>query len=124
MQAKYEGICGEVGEVSRRALCENRSLPSGYLKKVFCGNNGPAFGTKVSNNPPCPRPELISGLRIHTDAGGIILLFQDDKVDGLQLLKDGEWVDAAPTRHSIIVNLGDQLEVLTKMTQGINNLFY
>lgn len=104
-------------------LCENLSLPNGYLKKVFCGNNGPTFGTKVSNYPPCPRPELISGLRAHTDAGCIILLFQDDKVGGLQLLKDGKWVDVHPMRHSIVINLGDQLEVLNKMTQLINNLF-
>ncbi|XP_042496396.1 1-aminocyclopropane-1-carboxylate oxidase-like [Macadamia integrifolia] len=94
-------------------LCENLGLEKGYLKKAFYGSNGPTFGTKVSNYPPCPKPELIKGLRAHTDAGGIILLFQDDKVSGLQLLKDGQWVDVPPMRHSIVVNLGDQLEVIT-----------
>uniref|UniRef100_A0ACD5XLY7 Uncharacterized protein n=1 Tax=Avena sativa TaxID=4498 RepID=A0ACD5XLY7_AVESA len=73
----------------------------------------PTFGTKVSSYPPCPRPDLVKGLRAHTDAGGIILLFQDARVGGLQLLKGGEWVDVPPTRHSIVVNLGDQLEVIT-----------
>ncbi|KAL3627433.1 Aconitate hydratase mitochondrial [Castilleja foliolosa] len=94
-------------------LCENLGLEKGYLKKVFYGSKGPTFGTKVSNYPPCPKPDLIKGLRAHTDAGGIILLFQDDKVSGLQLLKDGEWVDVPPMRHSIVVNIGDQLEVIT-----------
>ncbi|KAK4421374.1 1-aminocyclopropane-1-carboxylate oxidase [Sesamum alatum] len=94
-------------------LCENLGLEKGYLKKAFYGSKGPNFGTKVSNYPPCPKPELIKGLRAHTDAGGIILLFQDDKVSGLQLLKDGQWVDVPPMRHSIVVNLGDQLEVIT-----------
>ncbi|KAL2475703.1 1-aminocyclopropane-1-carboxylate oxidase 4 [Abeliophyllum distichum] len=94
-------------------LCENLGLEKGYLKKAFYGSKGPTFGTKVSNYPPCPQPELIKGLRAHTDAGGIILLFQDDKVSGLQLLKDGEWVDVPPMRHSIVINLGDQLEVIT-----------
>ncbi|KAK2979042.1 hypothetical protein RJ640_013676, partial [Escallonia rubra] len=94
-------------------LCENLGLEKGYLKKAFHGSKGPNFGTKVSNYPPCPNPELIKGLRAHTDAGGIILLFQDDKVSGLQLLKDGEWVDVPPMRHSIVINLGDQLEVIT-----------
>ncbi|KAJ6686852.1 1-AMINOCYCLOPROPANE-1-CARBOXYLATE OXIDASE [Salix purpurea] len=93
-------------------LCENLGLERGYLKKAFCGSNGsPNFGTKVSNYPPCPKPDLVKGLRAHTDAGGIILLFQDDKVSGLQLLKDGQWIDVPPMRHSIVVNLGDQLEV-------------
>lgn len=94
-------------------LCENLGLEKGYLKRAFRGSNGPTFGTKVSNYPPCPKPDLIKGLRAHTDAGGIILLFQDDKVSGLQLLKDGEWVDVPPMRHSIVINLGDQLEVIT-----------
>ncbi|KAI4308397.1 hypothetical protein L6164_031477 [Bauhinia variegata] len=94
-------------------LCENLGLEKGYLKKAFHGSKGPTFGTKVANYPQCPKPELVKGLRAHTDAGGIILLFQDDKVCGLQLLKDGQWVDVPPMRHSIVVNLGDQLEVIT-----------
>ncbi|KAL6579863.1 Aconitate hydratase mitochondrial [Orobanche minor] len=94
-------------------LCENLGLEKGYLKKVLYGSNGLTFGTKVSNYPPCPKPDLIKGLRAHTDAGGIVLLFQDDKVSGLQLLKDGEWIDVPPMRHSIVVNIGDQLEVIT-----------
>ncbi|KAJ8898781.1 hypothetical protein K2173_006313 [Erythroxylum novogranatense] len=94
-------------------LCENLGLEKGYLKKAFYGSRGPTFGTKVSNYPPCPKPDLVKGLRAHTDAGGIVLLFQDDKVSGLQLLKDGMWIDVPPMRHSIVVNLGDQLEVIT-----------
>ncbi|KAK8629546.1 hypothetical protein V6N13_078382 [Hibiscus sabdariffa] len=94
-------------------LCDNLGLEQGYLKNVFNGSKGPTFGTKVSNYPPCPKPDLIKGLRAHTDAGGIILLFQDDKVSGLQLLKDGNWIDVPPMKHSIVVNLGDQLEVIT-----------
>ncbi|KAJ4718848.1 1-aminocyclopropane-1-carboxylate oxidase 1 [Melia azedarach] len=94
-------------------LCENLGLEKGYLKKVFYGSKGPNFGTKVSNYPPCPKPDLIKGLRAHTDAGGIILLFQDDRVSGLQLLKEGQWIDVPPMRHTIVVNLGDQLEVIT-----------
>nr|Q43792.1 RecName: Full=1-aminocyclopropane-1-carboxylate oxidase; Short=ACC oxidase; AltName: Full=Ethylene-forming enzyme; Short=EFE [Nicotiana tabacum]CAA86468.1 1-aminocyclopropane-1-carboxylate deaminase [Nicotiana tabacum] len=94
-------------------LCENLGLEKGYLKKIFYGTKGPNFGSKVSNYPPCPKPDLIKGLRAHTDAGGIILLFQDDKVTGLQLLKDGQWIDVPPMRLSIVVNLGDQLEVIT-----------
>ncbi|KAI4305741.1 hypothetical protein L6164_029089 [Bauhinia variegata] len=94
-------------------LCENLGLEKGYLKNSFHGSKGPTFGTKVANYPPCPKPELFKGLRPHTDAGGIVLLFQDDKVSGLQMFKDGQWVDVPPMRHSIVVNLGDQLEVIT-----------
>ncbi|KAF2284880.1 hypothetical protein GH714_031857 [Hevea brasiliensis] len=107
--AKLEKLAEELLDL----LCENLGLEKGYLKKAFYGSRGPNFGTKVSKYPPCPKPDLIKGLRAHTDAGGIILLFQDDKVSGLQLLKDGQWIDVPPMRHSIVINLGDQLEVIT-----------
>ncbi|TKW33441.1 hypothetical protein SEVIR_2G235800v4 [Setaria viridis] len=111
-------FAGELEALAERLLdllCENLGLEKGYLARAFRGpsRGAPTFATKVSSYPPCPRPDLVKGLRAHTDAGGIILLFQDDRVGGLQLLKDGEWVDVPPTRHSIVVNLGDQLEVIT-----------
>ncbi|KAG2635370.1 1-aminocyclopropane-1-carboxylate oxidase 1-like [Panicum virgatum] len=111
-------FAGELEALAERLLdllCENLGLEKGYLARAFRGprKGAPTFATKVSSYPPCPRPDLVSGLRAHTDAGGIILLFQDDRVAGLQLLKDGAWVDVPPTRHSIVVNLGDQLEVIT-----------
>ncbi|KAK9084753.1 hypothetical protein Sjap_025164 [Stephania japonica] len=103
----------KLAELLLDLLCENVGLEKGYLKKAFCGSKGPTFGTKIGNYPPCPKPELVKGLRAHTDAGGIILLFQDDKVSGLQLLKGENWIDVPPMRHSIVVNIGDQLEVIT-----------
>jgi len=110
---EFAGKIEKLAEQLLDLLCENLGIEKGYLKKAFYGSKGPTFGTKVSNYPPCPRPELIKGLRAHTDAGGLILLFQDDKVSGLQLLKDGEWVDVPPLKHSIVINIGDQLEVIT-----------
>ncbi|CAI0550991.1 unnamed protein product [Linum tenue] len=111
---EFAGKLEKLAEELLDLLCENLGLEKGYLKKAFYGSKGlPTFGTKVSNYPPCPKPDLIKGLRAHTDAGGIILLFQDDKVSGLQLLKDGEWIDVPPMRHSIVINLGDQIEVIT-----------
>ncbi|KAM3224718.1 hypothetical protein ACQJBY_057848 [Aegilops geniculata] len=103
----------KLAEKVMELMCENLGLEKGYLKRAFAGSRGPTFGTKVSSYPPCPRPDLVDGLRAHTDAGGVILLFQDDQVSGLQLLKDGAWVDVPPMRHAIVVNIGDQLEVIT-----------
>lgn len=89
---------------------ENLGLPIGYIKKAFnCGEESienAFFGTKVSHYPPCPRPELVTGLRAHTDAGGVILLFQDDKFGGLQMLKGKEWIDVQPVPKAIVINTG------------------
>ncbi|XP_028757977.1 1-aminocyclopropane-1-carboxylate oxidase-like [Neltuma alba] len=106
----------ELAEKLLDLLCENLGLEKGYLKKVFNGSSrssGPNFGTKVAHYPPCPEPEKVKGLREHTDAGGIILLFQDDKVSGLQFLKDGHWLGVPPLPHALVINIGDQLEVIT-----------
>lgn len=98
-------------------ICENLGLEKGYLKEAIAGGNGdgkaPFFGIKMAHYPPCPRPELADGLRPHLDAGGVILLLQDDEVGGLQVLKDGTWFDVEPIRHAIVIDIGDQLEVMT-----------
>ena len=97
MQAGHEGICHtkleKLAEESYDLLCENLGLEKGYLKKAFFhGTKGPSFVTKVSNSPPYPKPEVV-----HTDAGGITLLFQDHT--------DGRWVNVPPVRHSIALTL-------------------
>jgi aminocyclopropanecarboxylate oxidase len=89
-------------------------LEEGHIKKAFSndGDFEPFYGTKVSHYPPCPRPDLVDGLRAHTDAGGLILLFQDDRFGGLQVqLADGRWVDVQPLENAIVINTGDQIEV-------------
>ncbi|PON60151.1 Oxoglutarate/iron-dependent dioxygenase [Parasponia andersonii] len=113
--AKYRSELKKLAEKIMEVMDENLGLSKGYIKKAFnCGEGDEAFfGTKVSHYPPCPHPELVNGLRAHTDAGGVILLFQDDKVGGLQILKDGQWIDVQPVKNAIVINTGDQIEVLS-----------
>ncbi|KAL6211990.1 hypothetical protein ACLB2K_017213 [Fragaria x ananassa] len=113
---EYRAELKKLAERVMEVMDENLGLPKGYMKKAFNGGEGvddAFFGTKVSHYPPCPQPELVTGLRAHTDAGGVILLFQDDQVGGLHILKDGEWIDVQPLRNSIVINTGDQIEVLS-----------
>lgn len=113
--AEYRSELKKLAENVMEVMDENLGLPNGYIKKAFNGGEGDNafFGTKVSHYPPCPHPELVNGLRPHTDAGGVILLFQDEKVGGLQILKDEEWIDVQPLPNSIVINTGDQIEVLS-----------
>jgi len=99
-------------------LSEYLGLEKGYLKKTLAGGDGldhkAFFGTKISHYPPCPRPDLVEGLRAHTDAGGLILLFQDEEVGGLQVLDNtGRWIDAPPMKDSLVIDIGDQLEAIS-----------
>ncbi|KAK8624128.1 hypothetical protein V6N13_065482 [Hibiscus sabdariffa] len=113
---EYRCELKKLAEKMMEVMDENLGLPKGYIKKAFNGGEGENnafFGTKVSHYPPCPNPEKVTGLRAHTDAGGVILLFQDDQVGGLQVLKDGEWIDVQPLKNTIVINTGDQIEVLS-----------
>ncbi|CAK9152011.1 unnamed protein product [Ilex paraguariensis] len=111
---EYRTELKKLGEKVMEAMDENLGLPLGYIKKAFNGEGDDAFfGTKVSHYPPCPHPERLNGLRAHTDAGGVILLFQDDEVSGLQILKDGQWIEVQPLSNAIVINIGDQIEVLS-----------
>ncbi|XP_068653013.1 1-aminocyclopropane-1-carboxylate oxidase-like [Aristolochia californica] len=114
---EYRTELKKLAEKMIEIMDENLGLEKGYTKRAFCGGEEPEhqafFGTKVSHYPPCPQPELVNGLRAHTDAGGVILLFQDDQVGGLQMLKEGEWIDVQPVPNAIVINTGDQIEVLS-----------
>ncbi|WOG97219.1 hypothetical protein DCAR_0416559 [Daucus carota subsp. sativus] len=112
---EYRGELKNLALKVMEVMDENLGLPKGYIKKAFNGGEEDTafFGTKVSHYPPCPHPEMVNGLRAHTDAGGVVLLFQDDQVHGLQILKDGEWIDVQPMKNSIVINTGDQIEVLS-----------
>ncbi|XWS23686.1 hypothetical protein CRYUN_Cryun28dG0036200 [Craigia yunnanensis] len=112
---EYRFELKKLAEKVMEVMDENLGLPKGYIKKAFNDGEGENafFGTKVSHYPPCPHPERVNGLRAHTDAGCVILLFQDDKVGGLQILKDGQWIDAQPLPNTIVINTGDQIEVLS-----------
>ncbi|GAB4837816.1 Aconitate hydratase mitochondrial [Ancistrocladus abbreviatus] len=104
----------KVAEKLSELMCENLGVDKDYIKKSFSGKSGPSVGTKVAKYPECPKPELVRGLREHTDAGGIILLLQDDQVPGLEFYKDGKWVKIPPSKNNtIFVNTGDQLEIIS-----------
>ncbi|KAJ4825449.1 Aconitate hydratase mitochondrial, partial [Turnera subulata] len=104
----------KLAEKLSELMCENLGLDKDYIKEAFSGKKGPAVGTKVAKYPQCPEPELVRGLREHTDAGGIILLLQDDQVPGLEFLNNGKWVEIPPSKNNtIFVNTGDQVEVLS-----------
>ena len=54
------------------------------------------------------------GVGAHTDSGYLSLLLQDD-VGGLQVMNGaGEWIDAPPVENTLVVNLGEMLQLATR----------
>ncbi|KAG7954865.1 hypothetical protein I3843_11G042400 [Carya illinoinensis] len=58
--------------------------------------------TKVENN----------GISEHEDGNLITFVFQDE-VGGLEVLKNGEWIPVTPVEDTIVVNVGDVIQVLS-----------
>ncbi|CAN0901136.1 Codeine O-demethylase [Linum grandiflorum] len=63
--------------------------------------------------PPCATPDRVLGLRQHSDATVITFLLQDKQVEGLQLLKDGQWYRVPIVPDALLLNVGDQLEIMS-----------
>ncbi|KAL3520633.1 hypothetical protein ACH5RR_018782 [Cinchona calisaya] len=68
---------------------------------------------RMNYYPPCPQPELVTGLYSHSDAVGLTILLQVNEVEGLQIKKNGAWVPVAPLPNAFVVNIGDILEIVT-----------
>ncbi|KAK9714909.1 hypothetical protein RND81_06G130100 [Saponaria officinalis] len=64
---------------------------------------------RMNRYPPCPKYYDVFGLMPHTDSDFITILYQD-QVGGLQLVKDGKWIQVMPNPHALIVNIGDLLQ--------------
>ncbi|OVA18943.1 Oxoglutarate/iron-dependent dioxygenase [Macleaya cordata] len=63
--------------------------------------------------PPCPQPELVIGLRPHSDPCGLTILLQLNEMEGLQIRKEGIWIPIKPLPNAFIVNIGDIMEIVT-----------
>ncbi|KAI8555690.1 hypothetical protein RHMOL_Rhmol05G0193600 [Rhododendron molle] len=61
--------------------------------------------------PPYPDPSLLLGFGGHTDTNLLTLLQQN--MYGLQIFKDGQWLGVEPIPHAFVINICDQLEVIS-----------
>uniref|UniRef100_A0A2N9GUF4 Fe2OG dioxygenase domain-containing protein n=1 Tax=Fagus sylvatica TaxID=28930 RepID=A0A2N9GUF4_FAGSY len=63
--------------------------------------------------PKCPRPDLVLGLKPHTDAAAITILLQDKEVEGLQLQKDNQWFKVPIIPEALLIGVGDTAEIMS-----------
>ncbi|CAJ1950569.1 unnamed protein product [Sphenostylis stenocarpa] len=90
-------------------ISESLGLEKDYIEKAL-GEHGQHMA--INYYPPCPEPELTYGLPPHADPNAITILLQNE-VPGLQVLYDGNWLTVNPVPNTFIVNIGDQIQVIS-----------
>ncbi|KAM7526371.1 hypothetical protein LguiA_016273 [Lonicera macranthoides] len=66
---------------------------------------------RVNYYPTCSSPDKVLGLSPHSDPSSITILMQNNDTVGLQIRHDGGWVPIKPVPNSLIINVGDVLEI-------------
>ncbi|KAL8140706.1 hypothetical protein V2J09_006727 [Rumex salicifolius] len=85
----------------------------GVEENVFLNRYGEKVEMNVRFNfyPLCPIPERVVGLKPHADFSTMAIILQDKEVEGLQVMKDGQWFKVLVIPSALFVNLGDAMEV-------------
>ncbi|XP_076905251.1 hyoscyamine 6-dioxygenase-like [Bidens hawaiensis] len=100
----------EVRKLSLRMLeliCEGLGLEHGCFEELTG-----AQLLSINHYPWWPDPGLTLGLPKHADHSLITVLLQGS-VHGLQVCKDGKWLNVGPVPHAFVVNIGHQLHVIS-----------
>lgn len=109
---EYSKQVVKFGGEMMKALSINLGLSEDYLQKAFGGEEIGAC-LRVNFYPKCPQPDLTLGLSPHSDPGGMTILLPDQNVAGLQVRRNDGWITVKPAAHAFIVNIGDQIQVLS-----------
>ncbi|XP_019258919.1 PREDICTED: hyoscyamine 6-dioxygenase-like [Nicotiana attenuata] len=65
----------------------------------------------VNHYPPCPDPSSAMGSPPHCDPN--LITFLQQKIYGLQIFKDGQWVGVHPLPYAFVVIIGYQLQIIS-----------
>ncbi|RAL39261.1 hypothetical protein DM860_002794 [Cuscuta australis] len=110
---KYGQAMACLGEKLTRMMSLSLGLKEDRLHQAFGGDQGRGSCLRVNFYPKCPQPDLAFGLSPHSDPGGLTILLPDANVVGLQVFHVDKWVNVKPLPNSLIVNIGDQIQVIS-----------
>nr|ASK51797.1 putative anthocyanidin synthase [Muscari armeniacum] len=87
-------------------------LEAEKLENELGGTEELLMQMKINYYPKCPQPDLALGVEAHTDVSPLSFILHND-VPGLQVFYDGRWVTAKLVPDTLIVHVGDSLEILS-----------
>lgn len=97
-----------------RKLLRAWALALGAEESYFDRHFGePSTLLKIVRYPGTDAPEPQQGVGAHKDSGVLTLLWVEPGKGGLQVERDGAWVDAPSVPGAFVVNIGEMLEYAT-----------
>ncbi|KAL2479550.1 2-oxoglutarate (2OG) and Fe(II)-dependent oxygenase superfamily protein [Abeliophyllum distichum] len=107
LTAKLENV----NEILFKAMAKSLGLEENSFLKQY--GEDPIVLSRFNLYPPCPTPDLVLAAKAHGDASAMTYLLQDKQVEGLQALKDDQWYKVPIIPNAIVVNVGDQVEIMS-----------
>ena len=94
-----------------RAFAEALSLPQEAFDRLY--GDQPNEHIKLMRYPGQAPQQSNQGVGAHKDSGFLSFLLQDRQA-GLQVeIEEGRWIDALPLENTLVVNIGELLELAT-----------
>jgi isopenicillin N synthase-like dioxygenase len=109
--AEWEANMNTVAITLMRAWAESLGADPDTFDAAFA--HDPSTLIKIVRYPGKDDPTPQQGVGAHKDFGVLTLLYVEEGKGGLQVEKDGEWIDAPPLPYTFVVNIGELLEVAT-----------
>ena len=94
-----------------RAWALSLGAGESYIDEHF---GEPSTLLKIVRYPGTQDPEPQQGVGAHKDSGVLTLLWVEPGKGGLQVQREGRWVDAPPVPGAFVVNIGEMLEYATQ----------
>ena len=97
----------KTGQILEDIISECLDLPPNFLKEY---NNDRSWDFMVTlRYKPATETEN-NGITEHEDGNLITMVLQED-VGGLEVCKNGEWIPVIPSKGTLVVNIGDVIQV-------------
>lgn len=108
--AEWHAALSDVARRLLRAWAEALGASPSYFDDHF---GEPSTLIKIVRYPGSHEPAPQQGVGAHKDSGVLTLLWVEPGKGGLQVERDGAWVDAPPVPGAFVVNIGELLEYAT-----------
>ncbi|XP_037494659.1 probable 2-oxoglutarate-dependent dioxygenase ANS [Jatropha curcas] len=108
---EYSAIMKSTSRFLLKAMARSLNLEKNCFLNAY--GDEELIGARFNYYPEAASSDIFVGAEAHSDGSGITILLQDKEVEGLQVLKDGQWFRVAILPDALFVNVEDQLQIIS-----------